>query len=100
MTRETTIKRTIAIGDIHGASIALKTLVEAIDPRPEDTIVLLVALTKGHPLVDRYRDQQRLRAAIPHSERVTDKPFVLCCSGFSGDRGHPTSERTLCTEVS
>jgi len=29
------------IGDIHGASVALKTLIEAIDPQPEDTIVVL-----------------------------------------------------------
>ena len=33
--------RLFAIGDIHGCSTALKTLVEAIDPRPEDTIVVL-----------------------------------------------------------
>jgi serine/threonine protein phosphatase 1 len=33
--------RTIAIGDIHGCSLALAALLEAIDPRPEDTIVTL-----------------------------------------------------------
>jgi serine/threonine protein phosphatase 1 len=33
--------RTFAIGDIHGCSRALKTLLEAIDPTPEDTIVVL-----------------------------------------------------------
>jgi serine/threonine protein phosphatase 1 len=33
--------RTIAIGDIHGCSTAFRTLIEAIDPRPEDTIVTL-----------------------------------------------------------
>ena len=33
--------RTIAIGDIHGCSIALKRLLEAIDPQPEDTIIPL-----------------------------------------------------------
>jgi serine/threonine protein phosphatase 1 len=33
--------RTIAIGDIHGCSMALRTLIEAIDPRPEDTLVTL-----------------------------------------------------------
>ena len=31
----------IAIGDIHGCSTALRILIEAIDPRPEDTIVSL-----------------------------------------------------------
>jgi len=33
--------RTIAIGDIHGCSEALRALVTAIDPQPEDTIVTL-----------------------------------------------------------
>jgi len=33
--------RLIAIGDIHGCSTALRTLVEAINPRPHDTIVAL-----------------------------------------------------------
>lgn len=33
--------RLIAIGDIHGCSIALRTLLEAIAPRPQDTIVTL-----------------------------------------------------------
>lgn len=33
--------RTIAIGDIHGASVALRTLINAIEPQPEDTIVVL-----------------------------------------------------------
>jgi serine/threonine protein phosphatase 1 len=33
--------RTIAIGDIHGCSAALEALLEAIRPRPDDTIVTL-----------------------------------------------------------
>jgi serine/threonine protein phosphatase 1 len=33
--------RLFAIGDIHGCSTALRTLIEAIDPRPEDSIVIL-----------------------------------------------------------
>ena len=33
--------RTIAIGDIHGCSAALDALLEAIRPRPDDTIVTL-----------------------------------------------------------
>jgi serine/threonine protein phosphatase 1 len=33
--------RTFAIGDIHGCSVALKTLLEAIDPRPEDAVIVL-----------------------------------------------------------
>src|SRR3954468_23645731 len=33
--------RTIAVGDIHGCSKALDSLIDAIRPRPEDTIVTL-----------------------------------------------------------
>jgi serine/threonine protein phosphatase 1 len=33
--------RIFAIGDIHGCATALKALIEAIDPQPEDTIVVL-----------------------------------------------------------
>lgn len=33
--------RLFAIGDIHGCSVALRTLIEAIAPQPEDTIVVL-----------------------------------------------------------
>jgi serine/threonine protein phosphatase 1 len=33
--------RLFAIGDVHGCSTALRTLIEAIDPRPEDTVVTL-----------------------------------------------------------
>ena len=35
------INRLFAIGDIHGCNVALKTLIEAIDPKPEDTVVVL-----------------------------------------------------------
>lgn len=33
--------RLFAIGDIHGCSTALRTLIDTIDPRPEDTVVTL-----------------------------------------------------------
>ena len=33
--------RLIAVGDIHGCATALRTLVKVIDPRPEDTVVVL-----------------------------------------------------------
>ncbi len=41
---------------------------------PRDLVVLVLAPTKGHPLVERYRDPERLRAAIPHSDRLTGLP--------------------------
>lgn len=34
-------RRIIAIGDIHGCSVALRTLLEAVDPRPEDLLIPL-----------------------------------------------------------
>ena len=33
--------RVIAIGDIHGCAVALRTLCDAIQPRPDDTLVTL-----------------------------------------------------------
>lgn len=33
--------RTIAIGDVHGCSVALRTLIDAIQPTPDDTLVFL-----------------------------------------------------------
>ena len=33
--------RTIAIGDIHGCSVALAKLIELIDPQPDDVLVPL-----------------------------------------------------------
>lgn len=33
--------RTIAIGDVHGCSKALDALIEAVDPRPADVVVML-----------------------------------------------------------
>ena len=36
-----TVSRTIAIGDIHGCSIALEALIETINPQPNDTIIPL-----------------------------------------------------------
>ena len=35
------MSRTIAIGDIHGCSVELFALIEAIDPQPDDTIITL-----------------------------------------------------------
>jgi len=33
--------RTLAIGDVHGCSLALRALLAEIEPQPEDTLVLL-----------------------------------------------------------
>jgi hypothetical protein len=39
-----------------------------------DLIVLIVAPSKGHPLVRRYRDPDGLRNAIPHSDKLNGLP--------------------------
>ena len=41
---------------------------------PRDFLVLVIAPTKGHPLVDRYQDPARLREAIPHADRLIGLP--------------------------
>jgi serine/threonine protein phosphatase 1 len=41
MPENLTSGRIVAIGDIHGCATALRTLVTVIDPRPEDTVVVL-----------------------------------------------------------
>jgi len=41
---------------------------------PRDFVVLLLGPIKGHPLVERYRDPQTLKAAIPHSDRLMGLP--------------------------
>ncbi len=41
--------RLIAIGDIHGHAVALKHLVDRIDPRPNDTIVTIGDYVDGGP---------------------------------------------------
>ena len=41
---------------------------------PRDFIAILCCPTKGHRLVERYCDPVRLKAAIPHSDRLTGLP--------------------------
>jgi serine/threonine protein phosphatase 1 len=53
--------RTIAIGDIHGCAAALEALVEALQPQPEDTLVVL------GDAVDRG----------PHSRQVLERLIAL-----------------------
>jgi hypothetical protein len=44
------------------------------DSRPRDFVCILFVPVKGHPLVRRYRDEERLRAGIPYSHRLTGLP--------------------------
>jgi hypothetical protein len=47
---------------------------ELFDQTPRDFVVLVLAPTKGQPLVERYRDRKHLREAIPHSDRLIGLP--------------------------
>lgn len=40
-----------------------------------DFIVLVLSPTKGHPLVDRYRDASTLKRSIPHADRLVGLPL-------------------------
>lgn len=57
---------------------------QLFDQRPRDFVVLVLAPSKGHPLVERYRDESRLLAAIPHSDRLNGLPR----GPFVGDIGY------------
>ena len=46
---------------------------------PKDFVILVLAPSNGHPLVERYCDGEKLRKFIPHAERLMGlprKPFV------------------------
>src|SRR5215218_3872950 len=61
--------RIIAIGDIHGCSAALDALIDAIRPRPEDTIVTLGDYIDRGPdsrgVLDRLIDLGRRCRLVP-----------------------------------
>lgn len=70
--------RVISIGDLHGCSAALAALVRAIDPRPDDTLVVLGDLcnrgldTKGvfDLLIDLRRNCNLIAVAGNHDETL------------------------------
>jgi serine/threonine protein phosphatase 1 len=99
--------RTIAIGDVHGCSTALKTLLEAIDPQPEDTIVVLGDVidygpdTKGciEQLIDLSRRCQFILIEGNHEAMLfgalggrDDLRFWLKCGGESTLASYPDRE--------
>lgn len=61
--------RTIAIGDIHGCSLALRGLLEAIQPQPDDLLVLLGDYIDRGPdtrgVLDQILDLQRRCTVVP-----------------------------------
>jgi serine/threonine protein phosphatase 1 len=63
------VSRLIAIGDIHGCSTALKTILDAIDPQADDTIVTLGDYIDRGPdsrgVIDLLLDLQRRTQLVP-----------------------------------
>jgi hypothetical protein len=58
---------------------------------PRDFVLLLCCPTKGHPLVHKYRDPEKLRASIPHSDRLIGLPQ----GPFIGELGYGDIVRVL-----
>jgi len=58
---------------------------------PRDFLVLVLAPFKGHPLVERYRNDQKLREAIPYAERLVGLPR----GPFVGEIDYEDIESTL-----
>ena len=44
------------------------------DECPRDFILVVIGPKKGHPLVEHYRDPERLRKAIPHNDQLRGLP--------------------------
>ena len=68
--------RTIRVGLLECGYFGLG---EMFSAQPRDFACLLLSPRKGHPLAARYRDSERLRASIPHSDRLIGlprQPFV------------------------
>jgi serine/threonine protein phosphatase 1 len=67
-------QRIIAIGDIHGCSAALDTLLDAIRPRPGDLIVTLGDYINRGPdrrgVIERLIDLGRRCRLVPQGQRV------------------------------
>lgn len=47
---------------------------QLFDQSPRDLVTLILSPGKGHPLVERYRDRDQLRGAIPHADRLIALP--------------------------
>lgn len=90
--------RTIAIGDIHGCSIALQKLLDVIAPQPEDTVVILGDFVDWGPdsrgVIEQLIRLKRRCTVIPlrgnHEEMLLDAfeldPAMQCWLALGGDQ--------------
>jgi serine/threonine protein phosphatase 1 len=100
--------RCIAIGDIHGCSVALAALLAAIEPRPDDTIITLGDYidrgidSKG--VLEQLIDLENQCHLVPllgnHEEMLlgaregrSDLQFFLACGGIATLQSYGSSER-------
>lgn len=100
--------RTIGIGDVHGCSIALRALIEAISPQAEDTIVTLGDYvdrgidSKG--VIDQLIELENVFHLIPllgnHEQMMLDarhgreqREFWLACGGNATLASYDYKER-------
>lgn len=63
--------RTLAVGDIHGCSKALRSLIEAIDPQPDDRMIFL------GDYVDRGPDSKGVIDQLLQLQRICETVFLL-----------------------
>ena len=79
--------RTIAVGDIHGCLAALRTVLEAIGPRPDDTIITLGDYVDRGPDSRGVLDELialRSRCRLIPLMGNHDEMFLEICAGRTG----------------
>src|SRR3954452_17395447 len=96
--------RLYAIGDIHGCSVALDALLKAVDPRPDDTVVVLGDMIDYGPRTDKVIERlidlaRRCRLILlegNHEEMLfqavlgrDDRRFWESCGGVMTRRCYP-----------
>lgn len=101
------MKRVIAIGDVHGCAAALESLLDAISPRPEDTLVVLGDCIDRGPeskrtiqLLLSWREKCRIVPILGNHEEMLltalSRPFTfkdwLACGGEATMRSYGVSD--------
>jgi len=80
--------RTIAVGDVHGCLTALNVVLEAIDPQPDDTIVMLGDYVDRGPdsrgVIQRLIDLRGQCRLIPLLGNHDEMMLAVCCGVTAG----------------
>lgn len=64
---------------------------QLFEVEPRDFVLVMLSPRKGHALVDQYRDPNKLRASIPHSDRLINLPRLP----FIGSLGYDDVVKVL-----